>query len=256
MYCGEKGGQHTPKCELWGSMESNEEPLCTFCGMIGHWADNCAERQRAFQEQQQAGHLCTFCGSQEHVYLNCVLYRENLKNQKQGISNQNEEKYKMAATSQGSMAQTRQGKVHTSKKEGSKTGTQEYAIKSGPSQENISAGGRGGDKPPRKPHNTKKEPDTKVTDELEKEKEDSDKTETVSLSSAPSDYKVISTDGVEMSLRRFLKARSRRRKKCRPKGGNGGGNGSSPSLSDDDLGDDSDKFQIEVIRGKWGHRGQ
>ena len=48
MYCGEKGGQHTPKCELLGSTEFNEEPLCTFCGIIGHWADNCAERQRVF----------------------------------------------------------------------------------------------------------------------------------------------------------------------------------------------------------------
>ena len=237
-------------------MGSNEEPLCTFHGMIGHCADNCVERQRALQEQQQVGHLYTFCGSQEHVYLNCVLYRENLKNQKQGISNQNEEKYKMVATSQGSMAQTQQGKVHTSKKEGSKTGTQEYAIKSGPSWGNISVGGEGGDKLPRKPHNTKKEPDTKVTDELEEEKEDSERTETVSMSSVPSDYKVISKDGVEMSLRRFLKARSRRRKKCRRKGGKGGGNGSSPSSSDDDLGDDSDEFQIEVIRGKQGHRRQ
>ena len=107
------------------------------------------------------------------VYLNCILYRENLKNQKQGISNQNEEKYKMVATSQGSMAQTQQGKMHTSKKEGSKTGTQEYATKSEPSRGIISMGG-GGDKPPRKPHNTKKEPDTKTTDELEEEEEDSD----------------------------------------------------------------------------------
>ena len=152
MYCGEKGGQHTPKCELLGSTESNEEPLCIFCGIIGHWANNCAERQRAFQEQQQVGHLCTFCGSQEHVYLNCILYRENLKNQKQSISKQNEEKYKIAATSQGStgMAQTQQGGMHTSKKEGSKAGTQEYATKSGPSRRIISTGG-GGDKPPRKP---------------------------------------------------------------------------------------------------------
>ena len=208
-----------------------------------------------FQDQQQAGHFCTFCGSQEHVYLNCILYRENLKNQKQGISNQNEEKYKMAAMSQGSMAQTQQGKVHTTKREGSKTGTQEYAIKLGPSQGIISVGG-GGDKPPRKPHNTKKEPDTKVTVKLEEEAEDSDRIETVSMSSVPTDYKVVSKYGVEMSLRRFLKARSRRRKKRRHKGGNGGGNGSSPSLSDDDLGDDSDEFQKEVIRGKWGHRGQ
>ena len=162
MYCGEKWGKHTPKCELLGSTESNEEPLCTFCGMIGHWADNCAERQRAFQEQQHAGHLCTFCGFQEHVYLNCILYRENLMNQNQGISNQNEEKYKMAATSQGSTGtvQSQQGRMHTSKKEGSKAGTQEYATKSGSSRGIISMGG-GGDKPPRKPHNTKKEPDTK-----------------------------------------------------------------------------------------------
>ena len=157
--------------------------------------------------------------------------------------------------SQGSMAQTQQRKVHTSKKEGSKTGTQEYAIKSGPSWGIISVG-EGGDKPPRKPHSTKKEHDTKVTDELKEEEEDSDRTETVSMSSGPSDYKVVSKDRVEMSLRRFLKARSRRRKKHRCKGGNGGGNGSSPSSSDDDLGDDSDEFQIEVIRGKRGHRGQ
>ena len=116
--------------------------------------------------------------------------------------------------------------------------------------------GGGGDKPPRKLHNTKKEPDTKVTDELEDEEEDSDRTETVSMSSVPSDYKVVSKDGIEMSLRRFLKARSRRRKKCRCKGGNGGGDGSSPSSSDDNLGDDSDEFQIEVIRRKQGHRGQ
>ena len=213
----------------------------------------------AFQEQQRAGHLCTFCGSQEHVYLNCILYRENLKNQKQGISNQNEEKYKMAATSQGStgMAQTQQGRMHTSKKEGSKAGTQDYATKSGPSLGIISTGG-GGDKPPRKPHNTKKEPDTKTTDELEEAEEDLDRTETVSMSSEPSDYKVVSKNGIEMSLQRFLKARSRsrRRKRCRCKGGNGGGDGSSPSSSDDDLGDDSDEFQIEVIRGKHGHRGQ
>ena len=78
------------------------------------------------------------------------------------------------------------------------------------------------------------------------------------MSSVPSDYKVISKNGIEMSLRRFLKARSRsrRRKRCRCKGGNGGGDGSSPSSSDVDLGDDSDEFQIEVIRGKHGHRGQ
>ena len=134
MYCGNKGGQHTPKCELWESMGPNEEPLCTFCGIVGHWADNCAEQQRAFQKQQQVGHLCTFCGSQEHVYFNCVLYRENLKSQKQSISNQNEEKYKMAAASQGGATQTQQGKVHTSKKEGSKTGTQEHTTKSGSPQ--------------------------------------------------------------------------------------------------------------------------
>ena len=34
------------------------------------------------------------------------------------------------------------------------------------------------------------------------------------------------------------------------------GDSSSPSSSDDDLGDDSDEFQIEAIRGKWGHRRQ
>ena len=56
-----------------------------------------------------------------------------------------------------------------------------------------------GIKPPRKPHNTKKEPDTKVTDELEEE-EDSDRTETVSMSLVPSDYKVVSKDRIEMSL--------------------------------------------------------
>ena len=73
----------------------------------------------------------------------------------------------------------------------------------------------------------------------------------------PSDYKVVSKNGIEMSLRRFLRAKSRRRKRRRCKGGNGGGgDGSSPSSSDDDLGDDSDEFQIEVIRGKCGHRGQ
>ena len=116
MYCGSKGGQYTPKCELWESMGPNEEPLCTFCGIMGHWADNCAERHRAFQEQQQAGHLCTSCGSQDHVYLNCVLYRENLKNQKQSISSQNEEKYRKVATSQEGTAQTQQGKVYTSKR--------------------------------------------------------------------------------------------------------------------------------------------
>ena len=108
----------------------------------------------------------------------------------------------MVATSQGSMAQTQQGRMHTSKKEGSKTGTQEYATKSGPSWGIISTGG-GGDKPPRKPHNTKKEPDTKTTDELEEEQEDLDRTETVSMSSVPSDYKVVSKDGIEMSLRRL-----------------------------------------------------
>ena len=199
--------------------------------------------------------MCTFCGSQEHVYLNCVLYRENLKNQKQGISNQNEEKYKMVAVSRGGATQTQQGRVHTSKKEGSKTGTQEHTIKSGSPRGIISAGG-GGDKPPRRPHNTKKEPDTKVTDELEEEEEDSDRTETVSMSSVPSDYKVVSKDGIEMSLQRFLKARGRRRKRHRHKGGNGGGDGSSSSSSDNDLGNNSDEFQIEIIRGKWGHRGQ
>ena len=97
------------------------------------------------------------------------------------------------------MAQTLQGRMHSSKKEGSKTGTQEYATKSGPSRGIISMGG-GGDKPPRKPHNTKKEPDTKVTDKLEEEEEDSDRTETVSMSSVPSHYKVVSKDGIEMSL--------------------------------------------------------
>ena len=76
------------------------------------------------------------------------------------------------------------------------------------------------------------------------------------MSSVPSDYKVVSKDGIEMSLQRFLKARSRRRKKRRHKGGNGGGDGGSSSSSDDDPGNDSDEFQIEIIRGKWGHRGQ
>ena len=105
----------------------------------------------------------------------------------------------MVATSQGSMAQTQQGRMHTSIKEGSKTDTQEYATKSGPSQGIISTGG-GGDKPPGKPNNTKKEPDTKTTDELEEEEEDSDRTKTVSMSSVPSDYKVESENGLEMSL--------------------------------------------------------
>ena len=70
------------------------------------------------------------------------MYRENLKNQKQSISNQNEEKYKMVATSQGSsgMAQTEQGGIHASKKEGSKAGTQEYATKLGSSRRIISTG--------------------------------------------------------------------------------------------------------------------
>ena len=254
MYCGEKGGQHTLNVNCWGAQSSMKS---TFCGIIGHWADNCAERQRAFQEQQQAGHLCTFCGSQEHVYFNCVLYKENLK---QSISNQNEEKYKTVAASQGStgMVQTKQGGIHASKKEGSKAGTQEYATKLGSSQRIISMGG-GGDKPPRKPHNTKKEPDTKTNNELEEEEEDSDSTETISISSVPSDYKVISKEGIEMSLRKFLKAKSksRRRKRHRCRRGNGGGgDDSSHSSSDDDSGDDSDGFQIEVIRGKHGHRGQ
>ena len=197
--------------------------------------------------------MCTFCGSQDHVYLNCVLYRENLKSQKQNISNQNEEKYRTVATSQGGTAQTQRRKVNTSKGENSKTGTQVPATASGPPQRIISAGG-GGDKPPRKPHNTKKEPDTKVTDDLEGEEEDSDRTETVSMSSVPSDYKVVSKNGIEMSLRKFLKASRKKRRKCRHKGGNIGGDGSSPSSSDDDVGDDSDEFQIEAIRGKWGHR--
>ena len=75
--------------------------------------------------------------------------------------------------------------------------------------------GGGGDKPPRKPHNTKKEPGTKTTDELEEEEEDLDRTEKVSMSSVPSDYRVISKDGIEMSLRRFLKAKSKSRRRKR-----------------------------------------
>ena len=43
MYCGSEGEQHTPNCELLESMGPNEEPLCTFCGIMGNWADNCAE---------------------------------------------------------------------------------------------------------------------------------------------------------------------------------------------------------------------
>ena len=152
-----------------------------------------------FQEQQQVGNLCTFCGSQDHVYLNCVLYRENLKNQKQDISNQNEEKYRTAVVSQRGTAQTQQGKTYTSREGSNKTGTKASATISEPPKRIISTGG-GGDKPPRKPHNSKKEPDIKVTDDLEEEEEDSNRTETVSMSSVPSDYRVVSKNGTEMSL--------------------------------------------------------
>ena len=143
IYCGSKGRQHTPKCELWETMGPNEEPLCTFCGIMGHWADNCAECQRAFQEQQQVGHLCTFCGSQEHVYLNCVLYRENLKNQKQDISSQNEEKYRTAAASQRGTAQTQQGKTYTSQEGSSKSSTQASTTVTEPAKRIINVGGGG-----------------------------------------------------------------------------------------------------------------
>ena len=101
------------------------------------------------------------------------------------------------------------------------------ATKSGPPLGIIGAGG-GGDKPPRKPHDIMKEPDTKITDELEEEEEDLDRTETVSMSSVPSDYKVVSKNGIEMSLQKFLKARRRSGRKHRRKGGDGGGDGSSP----------------------------
>ena len=123
MYCGGKGGQHTPNCELLENMGPSGEPVCTFCGIVGHWADNCAEHQRAFQEQQQSGHLCMFCGSQDHVYLNCVLYRENLKNQKYNINSQNEAKYRTAAVGQRNTMQQQQNKDHTHKREGGRAST-------------------------------------------------------------------------------------------------------------------------------------
>ena len=96
MYCGSKEGQHTPEWKLWKTMGPGEVPLCSFCGTQGHWADNCTDRQRVFQEQQQFGHLCTFCGSQEHLYLNCVLYQEILKKQKYNVNMHNEGRYKTA----------------------------------------------------------------------------------------------------------------------------------------------------------------
>ena len=260
MHCGYKDNLHDPNCPI--VREKAMYFQCSFCGDIGHPSDNCAARLQALQEQQK-GYLCSYCGAVDHTSESCSKLKENIAREKADINRRNIEKY------EASRQHTAKGQENTYQNQQGKTGSEGQA-KQVPDQppppgetyphSGEMGGTGGGGQPPWKPNRDKILPPDKIEDEEDQEKEDSDRTETVSDSTSGEGVKIVQKDGTKLSLRQLLKLISKtrkRRKRCSYGKGDGGGGDSSPSSSEGSEGDSDDSdLDIEGLRGRRGHRRQ
>ena len=116
MHCGHAGNLHDPNCPLM--REKSMYFQCSFCGEVGHRPDNCAARNKAYQEQQK-GYLCSFCGAMDHRFPNCQIYKESLLSEKEAINQRNVEKYddRRDTTAKGQEGEYKMQKVKNTRSE-------------------------------------------------------------------------------------------------------------------------------------------
>ena len=185
--------------------------ICTFCGQVGHRADNCMIRLNELQRQQQ-GYLCTYCGSSDHVVQNCTKYAAVIEGQKIKINKRNAAKYKAARYDEqpcdggGHNPPPSPQDNHSTQPQGP---TDENQHRPGEEGQDSGKGNRGqgnGGQPPRKPGgNGDGGPPDSQDEGDEREEEDDEKTETVSSSSEGS-AQVVDAKGLKVPLKEYLKA--------------------------------------------------
>ena len=94
MYCGHSAHTHDPNCEVVRAKSRYFQ--CSFCGILGHVAEQCPERRNALELEKERGYMCTFCGSQDHTARGCKLYAETINKEKQEIAKRNAMRYEQA----------------------------------------------------------------------------------------------------------------------------------------------------------------
>ena len=269
-YCGHSAHTHDPNCEVVRAKSRYFQ--CSFCGMLGHVAEQCPERRNALRLEKERGYICTFCGSQDHTVRDCKLYAETINKEKQEIAKRNAMRYEQARLALATVGEPKDGggpepeaerrQPREGPKQPVKQSTKSRAIDN-TGEAGIGTGAGGGGEPPRRPPKNPKMPADKLTDEEDEEKEETDDERTETLSSVSSEMQDIiltGPGGIEIPLEEFLRMKIRKGRKnkknknLKQTGESGGGGGNSPPSSDSE-GPDND-FDIRDLRGKRGHRGQ
>ena len=208
MHCGLPGNTHDVNCPI--VRNKSRLFICTFCGQVGHRADNCMLRLNELQKQQ-LGYLCNYCGSADHVVQNCTKHAAVIEGQKIEINKRNAAKYRAARYDEqpcdggGHNPPPSPQENHASQPQGPADLNQNRSGEEGRTPRDENTGQGNGGQPPRKPGgNGNGDPPDSPDEGDEGDEEDDDKTETVSASSEAS-AQIVDAKGLKVPLKKVLK---------------------------------------------------